>query len=374
MPSPPAGEPPYSEVELITLPPELAARVEVTPQIVPREPTETPSERRVNSNRPLLAALTTPHSVLPPSPVQEELPTPQEVVEEPSPIPQGPLMVPWLPSPRDTAKRQILLDNLPPISDQERVEARVKGILDGALHELPNDQSPMPSLETDGEGNLIHRDGALVATIHPDGTVDFGTSATVTVDGFGDDHDDDITSLHTKIPGVPIPLAVRRASEADCMVNRCDDKAGAGATFRPSMDLTDLALKARGENPLAARQRRFLRLTEGLRDDIADRHRKRSLSRSRLRAGRNLDRIWSDEALGFAQKRRMLFRLWDECEEPEGEDDDRPEAAAGLRARRHILQFIRQKMPPGSPGAFSPGELRLLNSNRGSSRPFSPYQ
>ncbi len=374
MPSPPAPEPSISEVELITLPPEVTAHVPETPRVIPRDPVEEPAESSVAAKRPLLASLSSPRSVLPPSPQQEEPRPPEEVVEDPSLSRTTPLVVPWLPSPRETAKRQVLLDNLPPLSDRDRVEARVQGIMDGALPQLPNDQSPMPTLETDGEGNLVHRNGALVATIRPDGTVDFDTSATVTVDGFGDERQDDVADMHTKIPSVPIPITVTRATEADCMVNRCHDKAGLGATFRPSMDLNDLALKARGEDPLAARQRRFLRLTEELRDGMADRHRKRSLSRSRLRAGRNLERIWSDETLAFAQKRRMLFRLWDECEEAESDDDERPEAAAGQRARRHILQFIRQKLPPEASGAFTPAELQRMNSSRRSAQTFAPYE
>jgi hypothetical protein len=288
----------------------------------------------------------------------------------PAPPGDAPIVVLRVPSPREAARREVLLGGLTPLTDEERVEGRVRGIMEDALSPLPDDTSPMPTLVSDGQGNLVHRDGALTATIHSDGTVDFGTEAAVGVDEFGGGPDDEIRDLHTTIPGVP--LSVSRANEADCAAGRCYDKAGPGVTFRPSMDLNDLVLKARGEDPLAARKRRFLRLTEELRDRLADEDRRRSLSRAKLFAGRNLERIWSDAGASFATKRLLLFRLWDECEEPEGEDDDRPEARAGRRARRHVLGFIREKLPFGSAEAYSSDELDLLNASRTSREVFSP--
>jgi hypothetical protein len=374
MPDPPPSlvEPEVAPVELIVSEPELPARFVPPPIERPPEP-EDISPRERQAARPLLAVLTEPLNgqPLPPLPSEPSEPrSPEPSTDEPIPV-----VIPWVPSPREAARRQALLEDLPPLSDQERVEARVQGIMEGALRPLPNDVSPPPEMHLDSEGNLVHHDGALVAKIHPDGTVDFGTTASVGLDEFDDDGpSDEILDMHTKIPGVPIPLIARRASEADRARGKNDDDVGPGVTFRPNMDLTDLMLKARGEDPLAARKRRFLRLTEELRDGMADENRVKTLSQSKVRAGHNLDRVWSDPSYSFATKRRLLFQLWDECDEPQREQDDRPEAKAGLRARRHILGYVRQKLPPGSAEAFSPDELRRLNSRRESSGPFEPYR
>ena len=69
----------------------------------------------------------------------------------------------------------------------------------------------------------------------------------------------------------------------------------------------------------------------------------------------------------------MLFQLWDECEEPRNELDDRPEAKAGQRVRGHIIRFVRERLPAGSPEAFGLEELRRLNASRSSTKSFAPY-
>ena len=152
------------------------------------------------------------------------------------------------------------------------------------------------------------------------------------------------------------------------------DSAGLGATIRPNFDLNDLAAMAVGDDPLAAQKRWFLRQTEPLRDSLAAKARKQDLSRAAVAARRRAAAVLSDRDLAFPAKRRLLFELWDECEEPAHEGDLRPEVAAGLRARELIEGLVRQKLPRGGEGAYSASELRRLNSKRSSKRRFSPYR
>ena len=74
--------------------------------------------------------------------------------------------------------------------------------------------------------------------------------------------------------------------------------------------------------------------------------------------------IWSDDSISPAERRLRLFRLWDEC------DEDSP---AGREARQRIEGFIRQVAPRGTPRAYPEAQLRELNRQRDSKRPFAPY-
>jgi hypothetical protein len=103
-------------------------------------------------------------------------------------------------------------------------------------------------------------------------------------------------------------------------------------------------------------------------------YQKHTLARSKLRAGRHLERLWSDDSRDHATKRRIIFQLWDECEELDGESDVRELAKAGERSRSHIIRFIRKNLPAGSPRAFTTDELDRLNASRESRQLFAPYE
>lgn len=379
--------PEVTTVELIPLSLSPQARPP-PPPIEPEEPPEppppTPNEPRPRApvQRPMLAAklssTTVDRAADIPSrlePVPDE-PEPPPEPPEPPPEPPEPRPLPELPSPREAAQRHVA-EGIPPApTDREVVEARVLGMMREALPPRLDDDSPMPELHPDGQGNLIHENGALSATIAPDGSVSFQRRRGIAVEGVGSSENPDpdqqeLLDLFTRIPGVP--LVVREASPGDCARGRCQDKVGLGLTFRPHSDFNDAILRWRGEDPLAARKRRFLRLTRDMRDRMADEHRGRALKMSKLRASRHLERIWADPSLGFNAKRRLLFDLWDEAEEPAGEEDERPEARAGQRARRFIQRFIREHLPPDGPEAFTPTELDALNARRSSRQRFEPY-
>ena len=63
-------------------------------------------------------------------------------------------------------------------------------------------------------------------------------------------------------------------------------------------------------------------------------------------------------------RRELLFRLWDELLE-----DD----TAGTTGRATIVDFVRRKLPGGSPEAFPTAELDRYNRDRQSQAEFAPY-
>jgi hypothetical protein len=97
-----------------------------------------------------------------------------------------------------------------------------------------------------------------------------------------------------------------------------------------------------------------------------------------------LAELWVDTSKPASERRRLLFELWDECEEGDGtgrklrvtDAETAPDALreqAGERARATIETFIRKRLPAGSGDAFSPAELAALDARRRSKRPFDPY-
>jgi hypothetical protein len=86
------------------------------------------------------------------------------------------------------------------------------------------------------------------------------------------------------------------------------------------------------------------------------------------RTPRDLDRLWRSAAPA-AEKRALLFEMWDEC--AESGPADVVDSARAVRAA--IVAFIRRRLPPGSPDAFTAAELRALDRRRTSAEHFDPY-
>ena len=84
---------------------------------------------------------------------------------------------------------------------------------------------------------------------------------------------------------------------------------------------------------------------------------------------RYLAAILDDERFSLAQRRHVLFLLWDEMAEP----DDHERGWAGARARSLITAFIRKRLPPGTPGAYSAAEVAAFNGTRAGGPQFAPY-
>jgi hypothetical protein len=83
----------------------------------------------------------------------------------------------------------------------------------------------------------------------------------------------------------------------------------------------------------------------------------------------HLASVWRNRRWSLAERRHILFLLWDECAEP----DDAELGGAGAHARQVIDQFIRTYLPRGSVHAFSTEELAQLNAQRAYGPRFDPY-
>ena len=343
--------------ELADVPPPPEEEEREPPPVTQPEPEKaepTPRPRRPRArpdNR--LAAL-----VQRPTPATQVPDIPQPVVEPEQPAPTTDEPSPHLAP--NTSLHRLIATELVQLGEEGqnrlKVKHRVEGMLRGALPPRINDQPTFPELLPDAEGNLTWYRHGLRATILPDGSVEWDMPYRVSLGEYG--------------------AGSRRCAGPSAGPGQC--KAVAAIPTRageitPSHDMNDLILRAKGEDPRAAVKRWFLRQTKELRDSMAERHRKRALWHTPSRVQGNAARTWTNASLSAAERRRQLFQLWDECEERQGETDDRPEAAAGREARSQIIRFVRRRLPSGSPDGFTAAELEQLNAGRRSRERFQPY-
>jgi hypothetical protein len=136
-----------------------------------------------------------------------------------------------------------------------------------------------------------------------------------------------------------------------------------------SFDLTDWAMRMSGRDPYLAAKLSFLDRTREARAEMAEAHRAEMLRKVPVIIREHLARVWAQPEQTFAQRRRVLFELWDECEE----QGDAAVVAATAAARSAILGFIRGRLPAGSAEAYSEEELAALNRQRHSRQRFAPY-
>ncbi|MBV1857012.1 MAG: hypothetical protein KUG77_01280 [Nannocystaceae bacterium] len=137
-----------------------------------------------------------------------------------------------------------------------------------------------------------------------------------------------------------------------------------------------------GEEQLRGLKTKILRQTAELRLQMA-----RSWSKTQMRTqlaalSTQLKSTWKRPSWTYERRRKQLFLLWDECEEPveDGSGDssaegtlDQARTAAGAKARTMIVRFIRDELPEGSNDAYPATELRTLNRIRSSRQRFAPY-
>jgi hypothetical protein len=86
----------------------------------------------------------------------------------------------------------------------------------------------------------------------------------------------------------------------------------------------------------------------------------------------------------LSERKRLVFELWDGCEEPSGELEafpgadtselDKTRRKLASAARRKVIRFIAEVAPAGSAEAYTDAELRSLNQRRVSEQMFAPYR
>jgi hypothetical protein len=135
-------------------------------------------------------------------------------------------------------------------------------------------------------------------------------------------------------------------------------------------ELTDLLLRMHGADPYSYDKALVMTLTRPMRERMADADRAQRLQRALGALPRELAALWTRPDLGVAERRALLFALWDDLVET----GDEPEARAAAGARTLLLDFVRRELPAGSAQAFTPEELARLNAARRSQTAFAPYE
>lgn len=141
--------------------------------------------------------------------------------------------------------------------------------------------------------------------------------------------------------------------------------------------------KLAGEAQFRNEKVRILRETAALREALARGWVKKQMNRELARLDAKLKRVWERPDWTVVRRRKQLFLLWDECEEPLDTNDaaksvddvlDASRREIGAKARATIVAFINDELPSGSDDAYPKTELASLNRGRHSRARFEPYR
>jgi hypothetical protein len=118
-----------------------------------------------------------------------------------------------------------------------------------------------------------------------------------------------------------------------------------------SFDLTDEIMRSLGQDPYRYEKARFLSATFEFRIKMAIAAHKADLKAALVDLPRRLDDLWGDVRYTPRERRRILYELWYETDRTK----------EGERAARAIDEFIRNRLPCGSPEGYSKAELEAFD-------------
>jgi hypothetical protein len=128
-------------------------------------------------------------------------------------------------------------------------------------------------------------------------------------------------------------------------------------------DVTDMYMRWMHQDPYRRAKAKFLAATQDLRAKMATRRLAVVLRASLAELPARLAALWDDPARAPVEKRHLLWLLWSET----SDDGD------GAAARARIERFIRERLPRGSPDAFTDDELaRYGAATQGRFAPYGP--
>ena len=259
--------------------------------------------------------------------------------------------------PRRAAEAVIGDPGPPPPSPQRNPLTIVPPRLTGGLNQV--DDGPRSELKPAGNGTFKAEDLVFTAKVGRDGRVKI----------------DDKRNLNVGLK-LPSPRGMARAVEKWSEKSYEEKRVGGTASsdgivpiVGGSFDLTDWAMRASGQDPYYHRKKQFFDRTRAERTKMARIARSQDIDRELSTLSVRLGKLWANQAMPVAERRVLLFQLWDECAETGASEV----IEAGNQARKKILAFIRIKIPAGSPDAFSNDEIAKLNRKRQSKQRFRPY-
>ena len=135
-------------------------------------------------------------------------------------------------------------------------------------------------------------------------------------------------------------------------------------------DVTDAVTSLAGDTIYLSEKRRLMKVTRDLRLEMAERACEEHQRRSLVELKGQLEELFADASIDASARKRLVFRLWDDC----AETGDERTVRFGLLARATIESYIRRYLPRGSEHAYSREELVALNATRISTTRFEPYR
>lgn len=132
-----------------------------------------------------------------------------------------------------------------------------------------------------------------------------------------------------------------------------------------TLDLNDYLMRMAGMDPYSATKRKMAEETHEQRLCMARRAQHVRESQALFDLSTKVRAIVSRKDWSPEKRRRVIFDVWDECDDVDSD--------YGAMARATIAAIIRQAFPAGSSLAYSPQELLALNGRRNSRLEFAPY-
>jgi len=143
---------------------------------------------------------------------------------------------------------------------------------------------------------------------------------------------------------------------------------GVGVGLSGHFDGTDQVMKLAGQDPYASVKRTMADETREQRLCMARRYQGERQKQELFSLSTKVRHIAVRTDLSAAERRELVFAIWDECTEDSDLATD-----YGAMARATILSIVREAFPEGSAVAYQPAELLALNERRSSRQPFAPY-
>jgi hypothetical protein len=241
----------------------------------------------------------------------------------------------------------------------------------------------IPEADPEHDASAEHREGAVALALRGQRRARTGTATprpSVVPPSVGAAPplvDDDVVRT-------PKDAGFERAGRGRWIYRNPDPKARWTAELHAdgSVRFKDPAFKpCRAEDCWVNQKKRLMAKTWALRLRMAETFARENVDRQLASLGDELLAIWRSDRPPHT-RRKLIFELWDECEEAIDESAgevepsaiDRARARAGERARAKIIAFIRRQIPQGGADRYTSAELAAFNARRLSRVRFDPYE